>query len=238
MSDDAPILVVGGTRGTGLHIARRLRAQGRAVRVLARNPVEAASRVGTGIDLVAGDMTIPDTLRRALDGARSVIVTAGVRRGHPSTEARIRATEYDGVQHVLAAARDAELPGRFMYMTSSGVGSRSFAAMALNLYKGNTLRWRARLEPLIRSSGLDYTIIRAGFLLNARGGRHPILITQQPLPLSVKWRIAREDVADIFVATLDHPKASRATFEVVWARSGAGPDWPVLLESLHRDTLR
>ena len=36
-------------------------------------------------------------------------------------------------------------------------------------------------KPLIRSSGLDYTIIRAGFLLNARGGRHPILITQQPL---------------------------------------------------------
>jgi uncharacterized protein YbjT (DUF2867 family) len=229
------ILIIGGTRGTGLLIAQGLHARGSGIRVLARDPVRAASRLGDGIEIVAGDMTRPETLAAAVRGAEAIIVTAGVRSGHFATEARIRATEYSGVKNVIAAARHAGLTGRFMYMTSSGVHSRSFAAMALNLYKGRTLRWRARLEPIIRESGLDYTIIRAGFLLNAPGGRRPVLITQTPLPLSPAWRIARADVAEAFVAALVHPRASRATFEVVWARGGVRQPWDALLGQLRPD---
>ena len=120
-------------------------------------------------------------------------------------------------------------------MTASGVGTRSFWARALNLYKGNTLVWRQRAEDVIRASGLPYTIIRAGMLVNRPAGTHAIELTQRQLPLSPRYRIARADVAEAFAAALDHPRATRATFEVIWKRDGPPVSWPVLMERLEPD---
>ena len=217
------VLVIGGTRGTGLLIVQLLMARGIPVRVLSRRAALGAAPVGYGAEVVAGDITKPETLPPAFAGVRHVVFTAGVRSGHPSRESRIKATEHDGVLNTLAAARRAGLDGRFLYMTSSGVTGHSFATFALNLYKGNTLVWRRRAEDAIRTSGLDYTIIRAGVLLNASGGRRAILITQRPLPLSPRYRIARADVAEVFVAAIPHPRASRATFEAVWGHGVRAP---------------
>lgn len=236
MTLGGPVLVIGGTRGTGQLIVQRLAGRGTAVRVLSRRAGTGSATLAPSTEVVAGDITKPETLAAALAGVRHVIFTAGVRSGRPSREARIKATEYDGVLHTLDAARRGTFAGRFLYMTSSGVTGRSFATFALNLYKGNTLVWRRRAEDAIRGSGLDYTIIRAGVLLNAAGGQRAIVITQQPLPLSLRYRIARADVADVFVAAMEHPRASRATFELVW---GTGPRAPVmpLLDSLQPDAV-
>ena len=217
------VLVIGGTRGTGLLIVELLMARGNPVRVLSRSAALSAAPVGHAPEVAGGDITKPETLPPAFAGVRHVVFTAGVRSGHPSRESRIKATEYDGVLNTLAAARRAGFDGRFLYMTSSGVTGHSFATRALNLYKGNTLVWRRRAEDAIRTSGLDYTIIRAGVLVNASGGRRALMITQRPLPLSPRYRIARADVAEVFVAAIPHPRASRATFEVVWGRGVRAP---------------
>jgi uncharacterized protein YbjT (DUF2867 family) len=122
-----------------------------------------------------------------------------------------------------------------MYMTSSGVATRSFVSACLNLYKGNTLGWRRRAEDAIRGSGLDYTIIRTGMLLNRVGERHAITLTQEPLPLSIWYRIARADVAEAFAGAVEHPRASRATFEIVWAGAGRPEPWSVLFQGVKPD---
>jgi uncharacterized protein YbjT (DUF2867 family) len=229
-------LVIGGTRGTGLLIARLLQSNGAQVRVLARHPVEAARRLPSGVEVIGGNLTNAETLLPALEGTRHIVLTAGVRSGRPSTEALVKATEYDGVLNVLAAARRTRFRGRLLYMTSSGVAIPSAAATLLNWYKGNTLRWRARSEQEIRGSGLDYTVIRAGILLNREGRRRAVQITQAALPLSWRYRIARADVADAFVASLDHPRASCATFDVVWAKGSRLERWEALLDRVHPDT--
>jgi hypothetical protein len=54
-------------------------------------------------------------------------------------------------------------------------------------------------------------VIRTGVLLNRLGGEHRIEVTQHPLALSLRYRIARADVAQIFLAAVDHPKACRST---------------------------
>ena len=137
--------------------------------------------------------------------------------------------------NTLVAARQAGFGGRFLYMTASGVTTRSVATAILNLYKGNTLVWRERAEHEIRGSGLEYTIIRAGILLNRAGGQRALIVTQRALPLSIRCRIARADVADVFVTALGHPRAVRATFDVVWG-DGPRPDsLPVLLDQLEPD---
>jgi len=103
------------------------------------------------------------------------------------------------------------------------------------LYKGNTLSWRRRAEHEIRASGLDYTIIRTGMLLNRPSGQHALVVSQDALPLSRRYRIARADVAEAFVAALDHPRAVRTTFEVIWGRGSRQADWPALLGGLQPD---
>lgn len=210
------IVVIGGTRGTGRHIVQRLVEQGTPVRVVARRPERARRVLPASVEIVRGDLTRPGSLPPAMADARALIVTAGCRSGLPAREAHVRATEYDGIRNIIDSTRRAGFQGRLLYMTSSGVTRRSLATMVLNIYKGNTLRWRRRAEEEIRASGIDYTIVRAGFLLNARGGEHAIRVTQEALPLSVGFRIARTDVAEVFVTALDEPRASRATFDVVW----------------------
>jgi uncharacterized protein YbjT (DUF2867 family) len=222
MDDDRPVLVIGGTRGTGLLIARLLHQRGVPVRVLARDRTRALTLFDGGVDVVGGDLTKPDTLPAAISGTRHIVFTAGCRSGHPVREPTIKATEYQGVINTLEGARQCGFEGRFLYMTSSGVTTASLAAACLNLWKGNTLVWRRRAEDEIRASGLDYTIIRTGVLLNRAGGQHAIAVTQHPQPLSPRYRIARADVAEVFVAAIAHPKTMRATFEIFWG-SGVPP---------------
>ena len=231
-----PILVIGGTRGTGLLIARLLEQQGRPVRVLARQPEVAMAALGSRIEVVYGDITRGETLPPAVTGTSHIILTAGCRSGHPASEHRIRATEYEGVVNTIASASGAGFSGRFMYMTASGVATHSLAATCLNLYKGNTLRWRRLAEDVIRTSGLDYTIVRTGMLRNSAGGRRAVAVTQDALPLSIRYRIARADVAQAFVAALEHPRAAKTTFEIVWSGGGPPAPWSVLLERLQPDT--
>ncbi len=236
--DRQPILIVGGTRGTGLLIARLLHRQGAGIRVLARDPARARTALGPDIEVVQGDLTKVDTLRPLVAGVRDIIFTAGCRSGRPASETRIKAIEYEGVVHTLASARAAGFRGRFLYMTASGVTSTSILSAGLNVYKGNTLVWRRRAERAIRESSIDYTIIRAGMLLNRPEGRRPIRLTQEPLPLSFRNRIARADVARVFAAALDEPNASRATFEVVWARQQPTEPWSTSLKRLKSDDER
>jgi len=237
MDKSRPILVIGGTRGTGLLITQLLNREGCGVRVFARNPNRARSFLDKSVELVEGDLTKPDTLPSALAEVADIVFTAGCRSGYPVRERRVMAVEYEGVLNTLAAARQLKFAGRFLYMNSSGLTTPSVFATCLNLWKGNTLVWRRRVEEQIRAGGLDYTIIRTGVLLNQAGGQHLIKVTQQPLPLSLRYRIARADVAQVFLAALEHPKARLATFEAVWGRRGQPQEWSGLLDGLQPDAV-
>ncbi len=237
MNTHGPSLVIGGTRGTGLLIARLLHRQGQRVRVLARDRAGALTLFDPAVQVLEGDITKPQTLGPAIEGAQHIIFTAGCRSGYPVREGQVKAVEYEGVLNTLAAARQLGFAGRLLYMNSSGLTTPSLFATCLNLWKGNTLIWRRRVEEQIRASGLDYTIIRTGVLLNRPGGQHLINVTQEPLPLSFRYRIARADVADLFLAALDHSKAIRATFEAVWGRRGRPEAGSGLLGRLRPDVI-
>jgi len=235
---EGPILLIGGTRGTGLLIARLLLERGRTIRVLARDPDRVRDVLPPSVEIVHGDLTKPETLPRAVIGARHIIFTAGCRSGHPASEKSIKTTEYEGTLRTLDAADGAGFSGRFMYMTSSGVASHSWMSVCLNLYKGNTLQWRGRAEEAIRKSDVEYTIIRTGILMNRLNTGQAIRVTQTPLPLSIRYRIGRPDVAKVFVASLEEPSASGATFEIIWDSQTERGSWPVMLKNIQPDARR
>lgn len=218
----AKVLVIGGTRGVGQLIAQRLVERGDAVRILARHPAAAAARLGGAYDIVAGDLTRPETLPPALDGVSHIILTAGVPSGRYAPEPLVKATDHDGVLATIAAALEAGLPGRFVYLNAQGRPTQSLSGFLINLIKRNTLVWRRAVEDAIRRSGLDYAIIRVPFLTDGPGGGHAIAVSQGALPLSPLRRMARADVAEAFVAAMDHPAASRATFEITAGRGSPG----------------
>lgn len=231
------VLVIGGTKGAGLLIARLLHGRGFQVRVLARNPARAAAELGASFEVIAGDLTEANTLPPAVADIDHIVFTAGAPSGRYAPEGLVKATDYQGVVDTLAAARQAGLPGRFVYLNSIGVAAPSLAGTLINLLKRNTLVWRRRVERDIRASGLDYTIIRVGFLLDRPGGQHAVLVGQDALPLAPRHRIARADVAEAFVEAIQHPSASRATFEIVWGKGPRRESWSALLETLKPDPL-
>jgi uncharacterized protein YbjT (DUF2867 family) len=229
------VLIIGGSRSTGLHAAHILQRMRIPVRVLARDPVSALKRLGPGFDIVPGDLTDRASLLPALEGVSQIIVTAGVRSGRFARQSVVRATEYGGILNTIEAAHTHRFGGRFVYMTSIGVRRRSLFALTLNLWKGNTLRWRHRAEDAIRSSGLDYTIVRAAFLLNRPPGKREISVRQAESPLTFRESIARADAAEALVEALYHPHASRSTFEIKWESGPRAALWSDLLNRLEPD---
>jgi uncharacterized protein YbjT (DUF2867 family) len=229
------VLVIGGTRGAGLLIARLLHQRGYQVRVLARNPAAAAAELGHSIAVVAGDLTKAETLPAAMAAVDHIIFTAGAPSGRYAPERLVKATDYRGVVETLAAARRAGFHGRFVYLNSIGIGTPSLAGTLINLLKRNTLVWRRRVEDDIRASGLDYTIIRVGFLLDRPAGERAVVVGQDALPLTPSNRIARADVAEAFVDAMEHPHASRTTFEIVWGKGARREGWNSLFDRLKPD---
>jgi uncharacterized protein YbjT (DUF2867 family) len=204
------------------------------VRALARNQARARDSLGDDVEIVEGDVTRRETLAPSMRDVRHVIFTAGVTK-RPASQRSIIAVEFDGVKNTLAAATEAGLSGRFLYMTAIGVTRHSIASIALNLIKGRTLVWRRRAEDEIRRSGLDYTIIRCGVLRSEPAGRHAIRISQRDTPMALWRRIGRADAAEVFVQALQHPMTGRTTFDVMWSRSHGPTDWEASFSRLRRD---
>jgi uncharacterized protein YbjT (DUF2867 family) len=120
-------------------------------------------------------------------------------------------------------------------MTAIGVTRESMFASALNIWKGNTLRWRRRAEDAIRASGLEYTVVRVAFLLNWAGRRRAIHVSQGEAPLKLPDCIARADVAEVLVEALFHPNTARTTFEIKWDKGPPPSNWSALLNELKPD---
>jgi len=67
-----PILVIGGTGTVGRQVLSRLAASGAQVRALARNPGEAC--LPPQVEVVRGDLVLPETLDGCLDGIDTVFL--------------------------------------------------------------------------------------------------------------------------------------------------------------------
>jgi len=85
---------------------------------------------------------------------------------------------------------------------------------------GNILIWKRKAEQYLIDSGIDYTIIRAGGLLDAPGGQRELLVGKddqllQNPPDGIPTSIPRADVAEIVVQALMEPVARNKAFDVI-----------------------
>ena len=200
----ATVLVIGASRGIGLETVKALLRAGHSVRALARSasniPIQDA-----GLDKVSGDALDRDTIRNALQDVDVVIQTLGVDFAprlifegtslfSQSTRILVDAMKAAGVKRLISVtglgAGDSRGHGGLLY------DAVVFPLLLKRVYDDKDVQ-----EWIIRSSGLDWTIVRPGLLTNRPAtGRYRVLTA------SKDWRfgaISRTDVADFLVRQVD-----------------------------------
>lgn len=208
----ARILIVGASRGTGLQAVRKALAAGHRVRALARSassiPIEDEK-----LERITGDATDRTALENALEGFDAVIVTLGL---PPSLAATISGTQlFSTATRALVDAMKEKGVRRLVAVTGIGAGdSRGhggpiydwliFPLLLKRVYDDKDVQ-----EQIIRTSGLDWTIVRPGLLTNAPGtGQYRVLL--DPAQWSAD-QISRSDVADFLVKEATEPRFTGRT---------------------------
>jgi uncharacterized protein YbjT (DUF2867 family) len=205
------VLVAGATGRTGNYVVSELLASGYRVRAFVRDVAEAREKLGADIDYAAGDVRQRETIDAALDGVTAIISAIGAGRDDPANGPEF--VDYGGTRNLVEAASDAGLD-QFVMVSSGGVTHEDHV---LNKMFNNVLVWKFKGEEAVRNSGVAYTIIRPGGLVNKAGGENELVFEQGD---DVSGMIPRADVARVCVAALIYPEARNRTFELV---GGEGP---------------
>ena len=220
------VLVAGATGGTGRALVRDLGSQGYSVRALVRDEDKARTVLGDGIEYALGDVREIDTLLAAMDGVAFVISAIGSSRSDPSNNPE--AVDYGGVKN-LADAAAATGVRQFVLVSSSGVTDEDHF---LNKAFDNILIWKFKGEEALRASGVPYTIVRPGGLVNTPGGEFSVVFAQGD---TTGGRISRQDVALICIAALQEKSAINKTFETYSSEEPGQNDWAALFGALNAD---
>jgi uncharacterized protein YbjT (DUF2867 family) len=210
------ILVTGGSGFVGGHVVHELRARDLQVRCLVRDPRKGAKLAALGCELLQGDVTDPEGLPHAVEGADAVVHLVAIRQGSERDFQRIMV---DGTRNLLVAAKDAGA-GRFVLMSALGTSEET---KDLVPYYG--AKWE--MEGLVRASGLAYVIFRPSFIFGRDGGILPTFAKLAryspvtPITGSGKQRIQpiwADDLAAYFGEAASRDDVAGETFEL------GGPD--------------
>jgi uncharacterized protein YbjT (DUF2867 family) len=224
-ADGPRVLVAGATGRTGSYIIREARDAGFEVRAMTRDPARAAERLGDDWDWIEADVRDPAALAIAMQGVDYVICTIGARsRSGPDGPEFV---DYGGVRNLVDAGVDAGLR-HFVLISSAAAGPHRKRGRLSNIRY-----WKTRGEDHLKLSGLDYTIIGPGGLLQESGGSSGVrVLSRRDYGVG---RIAMGDVARIAVHALTDPNARNKSFAAIWDDRLAPGDWPALLAALPAD---
>ncbi len=205
VSPGGPVLVFGGTRGTGLEIVRKLRERGEAVTVAVRSTSNTAELEKLGVSTVIADALDAEQVTNAVTsgGYAAVVSTLGTTRGEQH-----KRPDYIGNRNVIDATQTAGVK-RFVFITVIGAGDSSDAAPGFSKrFLAEVISLKTRAEDHLRASGLDYTIIRPGGLGDVPATGTAVLV-EDPKAFSF---IGREDLADLAVQALGDPSTVGKTY--------------------------
>lgn len=198
------VLVIGGTRATGLEVVRLLRARGDDVAVLVRPASDGSAAEQLGARVVRGDAMNQADIAAALATSefRAIVSTLGARA--------VKGTrpDFEGNRNAVDAARSAGVT-RFVLVTVIGAGdSHEASPWIARRFLDAVMKEKTKAEDYLKASGLDYTIIRPGGLLDKEAQGRAYLTEDTR---SMSW-IRRADLARLTVQALDDPRAIGKTY--------------------------
>ena len=207
------ILVAGGTGFVGTTVVHALRAAELPVRVLARRPERQEQLHAWGCEVVQGDMTDAESLRRAAEGCETVVHLVAILLGSPDAFERIMV---QGTRDLVGAAKEAGAR-RLVLMSAHGTEEGKDVAPYFHA------KWEE--EQAVKYSGLEHVIFRPSFVFGGQGGILPQqirLVRYSPVtPILGRHRMQPiwvDDVATFFVKAAGADSSANRTFDL------GGPD--------------
>ncbi|WP_280358501.1 NAD(P)H-binding protein [Nocardia otitidiscaviarum] len=193
------ILVTGATGNVGAEVVQALAAAQEAVRALVRDP--SSTDAPRGIEVVAGDLTSPETLN--FDGVRAAFLLPG----YPGVA---KAAAQAGVEHIVQLSGVSAATGdtsnaitRYMMAAEREVTECGAAWTILRpcAFASNALRWLPQLRrgnvirvpfPTVRTAALDPQDLGtvAATVLRANSHHGEILWPTGPQPLTPAEQVA------------------------------------------------
>ncbi|ELZ05888.1 SDR family oxidoreductase [Natrialba asiatica] len=212
-SNTSSVLVTGASGRTGREILRELNDTSFHVRALTRSATNRESLREAGVDeVVIGDLLEQSDARRAVENCDAILFAAGSSLStgllRPS-----RVVDGDGVLNLVEAAVREDV-GTFVFQSSIGVGDSRLGMplWARLIVLRWTVREKERAERALQDSGLEYVVIRPGWLTDDPA-TNDLLITEGGGRMT--GSVPRADVASLMVTALSTPDVLNRTYEVV-----------------------
>ena len=205
------VLVAGAHGKTARRLVRMLREDGHEVRGLVRREEQMPDVEADGAEPLLVNLEeeeVEGRIGEAVEGCDAIVFAAGA--GPGSGAERKETMDYGGAAKLVEAAEERGVR-RYLMLSSIGADDPEGGAEAMRPY----LRAKSRADERLKSSSLDYTIIRPGSLTED-GGRGTIDAAEK---LGRRGEIPREDVARTFAEALEMPNTFRKTFEIIGGES-------------------
>ncbi|MDJ0731022.1 MAG: SDR family oxidoreductase [Crocosphaera sp.] len=247
------ILVAGATGGVGQLIVAKLLEKNLSVRALTRNKSKAEKMFDDKVDIVVGDLRQSDTLMTAIENVNYIICCTGT-TAFPSQrwdfvnffEAKNspQIVDGEGVKNLILAAPSSLK--RFVFISSCGVLRKdNFPFNILNAF--GVLDAKLDAENCLKKSGLPYTIIRPGRLIDGpytsydlntllkakTDGKKAVVIGTGD---NLNGDTSRIDVANVCIECLNYDVTMNKAVDII--NSGVRPpviDWEQLFSSMRRE---
>jgi len=190
------LLIIGASRGIGLDLLEQALSAGHEVTALVRNPQSLAVS-HENLRVVKGDILDKGSIEKALTGQDAVCVTIGIKVTRKPVSIFSK-----GTKAVVEAMKNSSCR-RLICVTGIGAGdSRGHGGflydhLFLPLFLRTIYEDKDRQEKIVRESGLDWVIVRPGFLTNGpRTGKYRALVDLKGVKAG---KISRQDVADFIL---------------------------------------
>jgi putative NADH-flavin reductase len=198
------VVVLGASGPTGRLVVARALEHGHQVTAVARHLDVLAET--ERLTLRPADVRDPLAVRAIVPGHEAAVSVIG-------TPARSPGNLYSTAARSLVGALEAEGVPRFVGVSSSGVrpddcGLPLWFRLAIPLFLRELYRDMGEMERIVRTSRLDWTLVRAAYLIDKPArGRFRVVDGANPPGGS---RISRADLADFLIDQLETDRWSRA----------------------------
>jgi uncharacterized protein YbjT (DUF2867 family) len=203
------ILVVGSTGQLGNMIARRLVAQGHAVRVLVRPDTDYTELERLGCEPTLGDIKYEDSFGPAFHGVKAVITTASA--SEPNHINTFEKVDLQGNRNLIDAARAAGIQ-QFIFVSALGADPE---------HPHPYFRAKAQSEAYLRLQDMPYTILASASFMEPWLRRFIQRPLQKGSPATIIGQgtfrhslIAMQDAAAFATAMIDHQDAINKTVAI------------------------